>query len=322
MERYKGRARGSTLGRRQARLSRRAFSLAGALFGGAASLGFGSSLLAGAATPAALDLQDSYTFLIGGLDTRTVEEPENTDVIQIARVELANRRVRTISLPRDLQVEIPVYGWDKINRAYDHGSKEDNSDWNAGAALFEEMIEYNFGLEIDAVVTTNLHTMPGVVDALGGVTVWNPYDLTDDAYPTPDYGIKEIFYPAGELTLDGEQALEFVRTRHMDGDEGRVMRQQAVLTAMLEAAQRPQNLANLPDILEAGRNFVTTNIPLHVQAQLVSAVPTIPTDNLAWGTVVDFLWGATTADGGWNYQADWSFLPVHVRGWLGVGPKA
>lgn len=306
----------------QTRISRRTFSLVGAFLGGAAALGLGSPLLAGHATPAALQKKDSYTFLVGGIDTRTVEEPENTDVIQIARVELANHRVRTISLPRDLQVEIPGYGWDKINRAYDHGSKANNSDWNAGAALFEEMIEHNFGLEIDAVITTNLHTMPGVVDALGGITVVNPYDLTDDAYPTPDYGTKEIFYPAGELTLDGEQALEFARTRHMDGDEGRVMRQQMVLTAMLEAAQRPQNLVNLPDIVEAGRNFVTTNIPFDIQAQLVSAVPTIPVENVVWGTVVDFLWGATTPDGGWNYQADWSFLPVHVRGWLGVGPKA
>jgi LCP family protein required for cell wall assembly len=306
----------------QTRFTRRAFSLAGAAMGGAAALGLGSTLFAGQTIPATLEKKDSYTFLVGGLDTRTVEEPENTDVIQIARVEIANQRVRTISLPRDLQVEIPGYGRDKINRAYDHGSKANNSDWNAGAALFEEMIEYNFGLEIDAVVTTNLHTMPGIVDALGGVTVVNPYDLSDDAYPTPDYSTKEIFYPAGELTLNGEQALEFSRTRHMDGDDGRVMRQQLVLTAMLESAQRPENLAHLSAIAEAGREFVSTNIPLDIQAQLVSAVPMIPVENLVWGNVIEFLWGATTADGGWNYEADWSYLPVHVRGWLGVGPKA
>jgi LCP family protein required for cell wall assembly len=306
----------------QTRLTRRAFSLAGAALGGAAAFGLGSSLFASPAIPAALEKKDSYTFLVGGLDTRTVEEPENTDVIQIARVEIANQRVRTISLPRDLQVEIPGFGWDKINRAYDHGSKASNSDWNAGAALFEEMIEHNFGLEIDAVVTTNLHTMPGIVDALGGIRVVNPYDLADDAYPTPDYRTKEIFYPAGELTLDGEQALEFSRTRHMDGDEGRVMRQQLVLTAMLAAAQQPEILTNLPAIAEAGRKYVSTNIPLEIQAQLVSAVPTIPVENVVWGNVIEFLWGATIADGGWDYEADWSYLPVHVRGWLGVGPKS
>lgn len=184
----------------QTRFIRRAFSLAGAALGGAAALGFGTSLIAGQLVPTDLEVRESYTFLVGGLDTRTVEEPENTDVIQIARVENANRRVRTVSLPRDLQVEIPGYGWDKINRAYDHASKANDHDWNAGAALFKEVIEYNFDLEIDAVVTTNLHTMPGVVDALGGVRVVNPYDLYDETYPTVDYGTKEIFYPEGELS--------------------------------------------------------------------------------------------------------------------------
>lgn len=100
------------------------------------------------------------------------------------------------------------------------------------------------------------------------------------------------------------------------------MRQQLVLTAMLEAAQKPEVLTKLPAIVEAGRALVSTNIPPGVQAQLVSAVPIIPVENVVWGNVIEFHWGATTADGGWNYEADWSYLPVHARGWLGVGPKS
>jgi LCP family protein required for cell wall assembly len=299
-------------------LSRRALVLSGAA---ALSASRAKPATAAPPTPVDLELKDAYTFLVAGLDTRTVEGPENTDVIMVSRVELLNRRVRTISFPRDLLVEIPGHGQLKINAAYNLGSKANGHDWNAGAALFTETIEHNFGMEIDGVVMTDLKGLPGIVDALGGISVVNPYDLIDDAYPTSNYGTKEIYYPAGPLELTGEQALEFARTRHMDGDEGRVMRQHLVLAAMLKAAQQPERLANLPAIVKAGREYVSTNIPLEVQAQLVSAVPRIPVENLVWGTVIDFLWGENTADGGWNYMADWSYLPVHVRGWLGVGPK-
>lgn len=317
-------------------LSRRAFALAGALVTARGGLirpqsGYAQSTPTpgqynppepppeSVATPTALQVQDAYTFVVAGLDTRGVEEDENTDVIMLARVEPINNRIRTVSIPRDLQAEIPGYGWMKINAAYNIGSKANNHDWNAGAALFRATIEWNFNFKVDGIVTTDLHKMPGVIDAMGGVTVINPYDLVDEAYPTADFGIKEIFYPEGELRLNGEQALEFSRTRHMDFDEGRVMRQQIVLNACLDELQKPENLTRLPEIVAAGQEFVMTDIPADVQGNLVTNVPNIDPALVEWGNVVEFLWGETLADGGWNYMTDWSFLPGHVRGWLGVG---
>lgn len=300
------------------RISRRAFSLAGTAIVGASALGYNGPVFAQQATPWALATKPAYTFLVGGLDTRTVEEDENTDTIMISRVDIANHRMRTVSIPRDLHVDIPGYGMSKVNSAYNKGSKANDHDWNAGAALFAHTISHNFGLVIDGVITTNFTGMPGVVDAFGGVEVVNPYDLYDDTYPTEDYGMKEIFYPEGPLTLTGAQALEFCRTRHMDGDEGRVMRQHLVLTALLESSQRPESVIRLPTIVDASRHFATTNIPLDVQGQLVSAVPEMQPANVEWGTVVEFLWGHNTDDGGWIYETDWSYLPGHVRGWLGA----
>lgn len=266
--------------------------------------------------PATLEQQDEYTFLVAGLDTRTVEEPENTDVMMVARVNLASGTVRSMSFPRDLLVEIPGIGYDKLNRAYDYGSKANNHDWNAGVALMEQTFEYNFGLTVDAVATTNFQGLPAVVDALGGVHVENPYDVYDATFPTADFGTKEIFYPAGPLDLSGEQALEFGRTRHQDGDDGRVMRQQLILTGLLAKAQDPSILTNLPELVEATRDAVTTNIPLDIQIQLIAAVPQIDIANVQWGTMTDYLWGDTTASGMWVYQADWSVLPGYIQGWL------
>ena len=285
------------------------------------SLAAGVALAAAAAPrlrPARAARQEGgpYTFVVAGLDTRTVEEPENTDVLMVSRVDLAAGTVRTMSFPRDLLVEIPGVGFDKINRAYDYGSKAANHDWNAGIDLTVRTIEHNFGLAIDGAVSTNFEGLPKVIDAFGGVDVENPYDLYDAAYPTADYGTKEIFYPAGPLHLTGEQALEFCRTRHQDGDDGRVMRQQLVLTALLEKAQDPAILPKLPEIVEAGREAVRTNIPETVQLELVAAVPAIDIANVAWGTMTQYLWGDTTASGMWVYQGDWATLPGYVQTWL------
>jgi LCP family protein required for cell wall assembly len=302
----------------ETRLSRRALALTGAALAGAGAFRISPIIAAQdqEIVPADLPLKDVYTFLVAGLDTRTVEEPENTDVMMVSRVDLAAGTVRTMSFPRDLLVEIPGVGYDKINRAYDYGSKANNHDWNAGVALMVETFEHNFGLEIDAVATTNFQGLPAVVDALGGIRVENPYDVYDAEYPTADYGTKEIFYPAGPLELNGEQALEFGRTRHQDGDDGRVMRQQLILTALLEKAQDPSIIMNLPELVEAARDAVKTNIPRDVQVQLIAAVPGIDVANVYWGVMTQYLWGDTIASGMWVYQGDWSTLPGYVQTWL------
>jgi polyisoprenyl-teichoic acid--peptidoglycan teichoic acid transferase len=237
-------------------------------------------------------------------------------VLMVSRVDLASGIVRTMSFPRDLYLEIPGFGLDKINRAYDYGSKPNNYDWNAGIAVVTEMLEYNFGIDIDAAITTTFSGIAKVVDTLGGITVDNPYDLYDAQFPTADYGYKEIFYPAGVQVLSGEQAMEFSRTRHQDGDDGRVMRQQLILRAMLDKAQEPETLLKLPELVEAARDAVVTNIPEAVQVQLVAAVPSIDPGNVVFGTMTDYVWSDTTASGMWVYQGDWSVLPGYVQGFL------
>jgi polyisoprenyl-teichoic acid--peptidoglycan teichoic acid transferase len=293
-----------------ARLSRRNAVAAGAVLTAAGAL---------KVTPAMAGRQDTggvYTFIAAGIDTRTKEEPENTDVLMVSRVDLDAGTVRSMSFPRDLLVEIPGVGFDKINRAYDYGSKAADGDWDAGVALMTQTMELNFGLTFDGVATTNFKGFEAVVDALGGIEVDNPYDLADSEYPTEDYGVKEIFYPAGVQTLNGEQALEFSRTRHQDGDDGRVMRQQLVLAALLKKAQDPATVKKLPELVKAAKDAVTTNIPADLQMKLIAAVPSISPEDVVFGTMTQYLWGDTTSSGMWVYQGDWNTLPGYVESWL------
>jgi polyisoprenyl-teichoic acid--peptidoglycan teichoic acid transferase len=286
-------------------------------------------LLAGALLPVAkpklaaaqegvepVEFRRPITLLAGGLDTRVPDEPENTDVIMLARVDVPNATVRAISIPRDLFLEIPGFGFDKITRAYDFGSKSNGGSFKSGAQLVRETITWNFGIEMDGVVFTTFDGYVQIVDALGGVDVENPYDLYDAEYPTRDYGYKEIYYPAGWIHLDGEQALEFSRSRHQDGDDGRVMRQQLVIRALLERARDPEIAAVLPEIMVENMGAVRTDLGPSKRLALALAAPEFTNDGVTFSSLNGLVYPDSTSSGMWIYSGDWSQIPGYVDGFL------
>lgn len=267
-------------------------------------------------TPAAIETKDVYTFLILGMDTRPDDQELNTDVMMVSRVNLIDNTVRTMSFPRDLYVEIPGIGPDKINAAFKAAAENGHEQWMQGMSATRATFEHNFGLTIDGALTIRFEGVEEVVDLFGGVTIDNPYEIYDSNYPTMDYGIMDISFPAGEIDINGEEALQLMRTRNQDGDEGRVMRQQLVLAALLEAAQTEENVDKLPEMLEIGREHVITNIPVNVQVQLAAAAPDISAENVYWGTITHLLWGDVVTGGMWVYQGDWQELPGYVQSFL------
>jgi LCP family protein required for cell wall assembly len=262
------------------------------------------------------DLPNTMTVIVGGLDTRTPEEPENTDVFMIARVNVDSGLVRVLPVPRDLFVDIPGIGGDKITRAYDYGSAPQNDDPQAGIELMKETVAYNFGIEVDAVVLTTFDGFEAIIDAVGGVDVENPYDVYDAEYPTRDLQTMEVFFPAGPLHLNGEDALIFCRTRHMDGDDGRVMRQQLVLRAVLDKVQEPGMLEQAPELVAAFQDAVRTDLSLDQMLAIADLIPDFSNDDVAFGSMLPYLWGSTAPNGAWIYAADWSVLPGFVQGYL------
>ena len=197
---------------------------------------------------------------MGGLDTREEDQPENTDVLMLARVDLQQLTVRAISIPVIFISKFPITVLTKSPALYDFGSKADNRSFKAGSQLVKDTVNLNFGLDVDGVVLTTFGGLVEIVDTLGGVDVDNPYDLYDGEYPTIDYGYAEIYFPAGPNHLSGEEALQFSRTRHRDGDDARVMRQQLVIRAMLERARDPELADQLPDIVAEHAKTVRTDL--------------------------------------------------------------
>jgi len=253
---------------------------------------------------------DSYTFVVAGLDSRSPVDPGNTDVLLVVRVDLDAGTVRALSIPRDLYVVIPGFGRDKICRAYDLGQGADaDNDWEAGARTLSDTIFRNFGVTIDGSAITDFNGFPTVIDALGGIEVDNPYDV---------YNLDRtrVVFQAGRITLNGEEALEFARTRHQDGDDGRVDRQQLVLAAMLDKAQGPAVRDNLPELLTTFRDAIQTDISIRMQLRLLRLAQGISGEDVAFGTITEFLTEETLAPGMWVYQADWDTLPGYVQSWL------
>lgn len=256
-----------------------------------------------------------YTFVAAGLDTREAGSPQNTDILIIARVDLDAEVVRALSIPRDLYVEIPGHGPDKITRAFDHGITSDpDGAWESGAARTVATVETNFGVEIDGMATTDFDGFPEIVDAVGGITVDNPYEVRTGEYGSSDG--EETVFAEGEIELDGELALVFARTRQQDGDNGRVMRQQLVLAALFDKIQDPEVVDDLPALIDAAREMVETDISFPTQLRLIDGLRDLDADDVTFGTIVDQLTEGETASGMWIYEADWSTLPGYVQAWL------
>ncbi len=153
-------------------------------------------------------------FVLMGSDHRGTERGRS-DVLQLLHVSGDRKHVFLMSIPRDTWVPIPGHPDAKINAAYSWG----------GAALTVETLETLLDVPMDHTAIIDFGGFVNVVDALGGVTVYN-----QEASSAGD-----LQFPEGEITLDGESALIFVRQRKnlSDGDFGRAARQREVIKSVV-----------------------------------------------------------------------------------------
>lgn len=128
-----------------------------------------------------------------------------------------------LSIPRDSYVEIPGHGMNKINAAFAIG----------GPPLLAATVEKSTGLHLDGYVEIGFAGFADLVDAVGGVRMCLPHAMNDDK--------AHIDLPAGCQTLNGKNALGYVRARYSDpeGDLGRVKRQRQFLGALMGKIATP-----------------------------------------------------------------------------------
>lgn len=205
------------------------------------------------------------TVLLLGLDAREGDpDPPRTDTIILASLDSEERRAVLVSIPRDLWVAIPGYGYERINAAWPLGeAARQRSPSMTGATLLRRTIEANFGIPVDYFVAVDFQGFISAIDALGGVLVDVERPLKDNEYPSFQYPHYErIYIPAGLQLMNGATALRYVRSRHQDSDFGRQRRQQQVLLAARERLLRLSSLPRLPQLLRVLHATVRTDIPL------------------------------------------------------------
>ncbi|MEU7056978.1 LCP family protein [Streptomyces sp. NPDC046197] len=166
-------------------------------------------------------------------------EGKRTDTMMILHV--GSNGDTLISLPRDSNVEIPSYKGSASGKVYPAQGRHEKL--NAayaedGPTLLVRTIEYNTGLHIDHYVEIGFAGFANIVDAVGGVEI-NIDKGFKDKYSGADF-------KAGTQTLNGDQALAFVRTRHAfaASDLQRTKNQQKFLSALAHQVATPSTVLN------------------------------------------------------------------------------
>lgn len=171
-------------------------------------------------------VEGSFNYVLMGSDSRGDGDRGRSDVLMLAHVPPTRDKVYIVSFPRDMWVQIPGRGQAKINAAYAYG----------GEALATRTLESLVGVRMDHAAKINFDGFMGLTTQLGGVTVNNKHASS----------VGEYSWPKGEVTIQGEEALTYVRQRYglPNGDLDRAERQRAVVKAILMKMLTLDVLAN------------------------------------------------------------------------------
>lgn len=173
-----------------------------------------------------IDGDEPQTILILGSDKRTSEDgdPGRSDTTMLLRVDPDKEFLALLSLPRDLRVEIPGYGTDKLNAAYSYGEQYEQED-GGGPKLTLKTVKELLGIDVNHIVNIDFEGFYEAVNAIGCVYV----DIDRHYYNPPESDYDDIDIEAGYTKLCGYRALDYVRYRHNDNDVVRGARQQDFL---------------------------------------------------------------------------------------------
>ena len=194
-------------------------------------------------------------YIAGGDAYGSIGYVTNTDVNMVATVDPVNNRILLTSVPRDYYVELPGKGAkDKLTHAGYYGIE-------TSVKAMEELLD----IEVNYYAKVNFSTVEKVVDAIGGVDVYN------ETYFCA-YGCDDICYNQGNIHLEGHRALMYARERHafVDGDVQRVKNQQKVLTAVIKKMTSSTTLiTNYSKILDSVSDNFNTNLDNKSMSKLV-----------------------------------------------------
>jgi LCP family protein required for cell wall assembly len=247
------------------------------------------------ATPTAVELpiephpwdgKARVTLLVMGVDYRDWEAgagAPRSDTMLLATIDPITMQAGMLSIPRDLWVEIPGFGFNRINTAFMFGEAYHLP--GGGPELAMDTAEDVVGVPINYYAVIQFHAFERMIDEIGGVDVEVPQRIRI----APIDG-KSRYLDPGSHHLDGPDALAFARVRKGAGDDfGRAERQQqvamAVLDRLVQLDMLPTLVRKAPKLYQELAAGVQTNLTLEQMVSLAWSAIQIQKENIKMGVI-------------------------------------
>jgi LCP family protein required for cell wall assembly len=243
--------------------------------------------------PPVWDGASRVNILFLGLDERDwaagLGAPRSDSMI-LFTVDPISKTAGMISIPRDLWVNIPGFGYSRINTAYSSG--EGNKLPGGGPGLAMKTVEQFLGVPIQYYAQVDFGAFEEAIDAMGGLEICVPEKIMvsvigrDRKFP-----VKQ-----GCQVLPGYLALGYARNRHTDGgDVDRAKRQQEVIIALRNQVFSPANFPHMvsiaPDVYAEASSGLRTNLTFDDALKLGRLMTQIPVESIKQG-VIDYTMGS------------------------------
>jgi len=207
---------------------------------------------------------DRVNILLLGIGGSGHEGPYLSDTNIILSIKPSTKEVAMISVPRDLGVKLNGHGIRKINAADAYGEAQTPGQ---GGEYARQIFAETFDMDIPYYARVDFTAFQEIIDEVGGVSINVPRAFTDYEFPGPNYSYRTISFNAGLQTLNGNNALDFARSRHGNNGEGsdfsRAVRQQLIISALKEkllSFGTYTNPVKVQNILQSLSNHITTNL--------------------------------------------------------------
>lgn len=220
-----------------------------------------------------------YNVYISGIDTYgPISAKSRSDVNMIATINPTTHQVLLTSIPRDYYVAQTC-----------QGNQQDKLTHTGifGVDCTVESMENFTGLKFNYYVRVNFSSVESIVDAIGGVDIYNQMSFYS--------GVDGTFIPGGDIHMNGNIALKFARERHAyaDGDRQRGRNQMIVLEAIIDKAISPTIISAYSDIMSAVGNTFQTNMTAD---EMSSIVKKQLNDGASWSVQQQSLTGSGGTD--------------------------
>ncbi len=267
--------------------------------------------------PPAWDGASRVNVLLLGLDSYDGSAdrsgPARSDTMILLTLDPQSRTAGILSIPRDLWVNIPGFGYGRINTAYMNGDAAKLP--GGGPALAMKTVEQVIGVPVQYYAQIEFASFVRLIDELDKIPVFVEKNITIDPIGP---GSDEIFLRRGEHMLGGVEALAYARNRYTEGgDVDRAKRQQQVIMGIrervLDPANFPRLVADAPSIYAIIQDGINTNLTFDQIMRLAMLASSVPEENIKKGIInYDMMLPYNVVVNGQN-QAVYKPIPDKIR---------